>query len=280
VTAPMPMLVPVRARSFSAPLLGVFKIGLLDAVAYRGETLVWMLSTTMPIVMFLLWGTAASGQSADSMGGFDQNAFKAYFLAAFLVRQLAGSWVAFQLNMEIKDGTLALRLLRPMPPLVHYLVEQLAHIPIRAAFVFPVVLTVFALDTSIHAPSWLALLVFFPLSIVLGFLLSFFINILFGSLAFKMEQSLKVIDIWAALMFAFSGYMIPQALFPLWAQAILIYLPFRYQMGVPVEILTGALTGMRLVEALGMQALMVLVVASLAALVFRRGLHHFEAYGG
>jgi ABC-2 type transport system permease protein len=255
---------------------GIFRIGLLDAFAYRGEIFVWFLSTTMPIVMFLLWGTAAEGRT---LAGMDATAFRAYFLAAFLVRQLAGSWVCFTINQEIKDGTLALRLLRPVHPLVHYGVEQLAHIPVRGALVVPVVALVFLLDPALRSPGTVSIGLF-TVSVLLGFLISFFINVLIASLAFVTDQSLKIMDLWTALFFVFSGYLIPQALFPSWMQRLLAYLPFRYQMGVPIEILAGTMHGNAAFLAVGAQALTVLVLGALGFLAFGRGTKRFEAYGG
>jgi ABC-2 type transport system permease protein len=255
---------------------GVFRIGLLDAFAYRGEIFVWFLSTTMPVVMFLLWGTAAEGRT---LAGMDAAAFRAYFLAAFLVRQLAGSWVCFTINQEIKDGTLALRLLRPVHPLVHYAIEQLAHVPVRAALAVPIVAILFAFDPALHAPGALSMALF-VVSVLLGFLISFFVNVLIASLAFVTDQSLKIMDLWTALFFVFSGYLIPQALFPRWVQGLLVYLPFRYQMGVPVEILTGTLRGSAALASVGGQALTVMVLGALGFVAFGRGTRRFEAYGG
>lgn len=256
--------------------LGVFRVGMLDAFAYRGELIVWFLATTMPLVMFLLWGTAAEGRT---LSGMDAAAFRGYFLAAFLVREIAGSWVAYQLNMDIKDGTLSLRLLRPLHPLVHYVVEQIAHIPFRAALAFPLVFVIFAFDSALHLPPAFSIACF-AVSVVLGFLISFFVNVLIASLAFVTDQSLKVLDLWTALFFAFSGYLVPQALLPTWMQRVLLFLPFRYQMGVPVEILTGSLHGQELVRTLAMQGTMALAVGALAFACFGRGVGRFEAYGG
>jgi ABC-2 type transport system permease protein len=256
-------------------IAGIFRIGLLDAFAYRGEIVVWFLSTTMPIVMFLLWDTAAQGQP---IAGMDAAAFRGYFLAAFLVRQLAGSWVSYLINMEIKDGTLALRLLRPVHPMLHYVVEQMAHIPVRGMLAIPVVLLVFLLDPQIHSPGTLSLSLF-AVSVFLGFLISFFINVLIGALAFVTDQSLKIMDLWTALFFVGSGYLVPLALFPVWAQRMLVYLPFRYQMGVPVEILTGTLRDQPAFAALGMQLAMVVILATASLAVFQRGVRRFEAYG-
>jgi ABC-2 type transport system permease protein len=258
-------------------ITGIFRIGLLDAFAYRGELFIWFLSTTMPLVMFLLWGTAAEGRA---LAGMDSTSFRAYFLAAFLVRQLAGSWAAYAINMEIKDGTLSLRMLRPVHPLLHYAVEQAAHVPVRAALAIPVVLLVFFLDSGLHAPGVLVSTFAFPLSIALAFMISFFVNVLIASCAFVTDQSMKILDLWTGLFFVLSGYMVPLALFPIWAQQALVYLPFRYQMGVPIEILTGALHGSALLQALLMQLTMTFVLGACAYFAFDRGLRRFEAYGG
>src|SRR5262249_46741373 len=92
-------------------LPALFKVGFAEAVAYRAEFLVWMFSTTMPLIMLALWSTVAR---EAPVGRFGQKEFVAYFLVTFIVRQLTGSWAAWQMNFEIRNGTLARRLLRPI----------------------------------------------------------------------------------------------------------------------------------------------------------------------
>ena len=67
----------------------------------------------MPLIMLALWSTVARDAP---VGRFDQADFVAYFLATFVVRQLTGAWVAWQLSFEVRTGTLAMRLLRPLHP--------------------------------------------------------------------------------------------------------------------------------------------------------------------
>ena len=64
--------------------------------------------------------------------------FVAYFLATFIVRQLTGAWVAWEMNFEVRTGTLAMRLLRPIHPMVAYAVENLAAMPLRLVVALPV----------------------------------------------------------------------------------------------------------------------------------------------
>ncbi|HVY49889.1 MAG TPA: hypothetical protein VHB21_28535, partial [Minicystis sp.] len=113
------------ARAYPALL----RVGFAEAVAYRAEMVVWLLTTTMPLVSLALWSAVAD---AGPVGRFDQRRFGAYFLATLLVRQLTGSWLVWELNQEIRTGTLSQRLLKPIHPLVAYSAENLAALPMRA----------------------------------------------------------------------------------------------------------------------------------------------------
>ena len=111
------------ARAFPTLL----RVGFVDAVAYRAEMFVWVLATTMPLVMLALWSTVAR---EAPIGRYGEAQFTAYFLATFIVRQLTGSWVFYDMNFAVRNGTLAMRLLRPVHPLWAYAAEALAAMPI------------------------------------------------------------------------------------------------------------------------------------------------------
>src|SRR5262249_61681069 len=123
----------------------VFKVGFLEAVAYRAELLVWVLSTTMPLIMLALWSAVARDAP---IGGFGQLDFTAYFLATFVVRQLTGAWVAWEMNYEVRQGTLGMRLLRPIHPFITYATENLAALPMRLVVAVPVAAVGLALVAS------------------------------------------------------------------------------------------------------------------------------------
>src|SRR5262249_509647 len=127
----------------------MLKIGLAEAIAYRAEMLVWVLSTTMPFVMWVMWSAVAEvapvvGQSGRSYGA---GAFSAYCLWTFIVRQLVSSWASWEMNWEVRQGTLAMRLLRPMHPIVSYAAGHLAAIPMRVGVTLPVIAVIFITGT-------------------------------------------------------------------------------------------------------------------------------------
>ena len=146
---------PLTLRAYPTLL----RIGVLEAVAYRAELFVWMLTMTMPLVSLVLWSSAAAGTrlGREQLSGTD---LSAYFLLTLLVRMLTSSWVLWQLTDEIRTGALAQRLLKPVSPFAVYTAEQLAALPLRAALALPLigVLLAFSLRAQLsHEPLlWLA----------------------------------------------------------------------------------------------------------------------------
>ena len=83
----------------------LLRVGFASAVAYRAEFLIWMFSTNMPLVMLAIWAAVAR---SGPVAGYSQRGFTAYYIVTLLVRLLTGSWVVWEMTMEIRAGTLAL----------------------------------------------------------------------------------------------------------------------------------------------------------------------------
>jgi ABC-2 type transport system permease protein len=267
----------VSLRSTVHAFPALLKVGFADAVAYRVEMLVWVLATTMPLVMMALWTTVARG---GPVGRYDQPAFVAYFLVTFVVRQMTGSWAFYEMNFEIKNGTLAMRLLRPIHPLWAYTAESIAAMPMRALVSVPVAvvaLVVVGRNAVTHDPALWGLWV---VSVLGGWLLTLFVNFAVGSVAFYVESSMKLMDAWLVFFFILSGYLLPVDLFPPALRSVVDWLPFRYQIGLPVEILTGACTASRALVMLARQWAWVAVALGATSVMWRLGVRRFAAYGG
>jgi ABC-2 type transport system permease protein len=255
----------------------LLRVGFVEGVAYRAELVVWILSTTMPFIMLALWSAVARD---GPVGRFGQAEFTSYFLATFIVRQMTGSWISWQINFEIRHGTLSARLLRPIHPVLTFAAESLAILPLRVVAALPVVFLALALGSGAalpHDPAvWLATLVSLAGAWALGFLASFSI----GCLAFRIESSLKVMDVWLVLFWVASGYLVPIELFPAPARAVLDWLPFRYQIGLPVELLTSAHDLDAGLALLARQWAWILTFGALAIVMWRSGTRRYAAYGG
>jgi ABC-2 type transport system permease protein len=266
-----------RLRHAARAFPTLFKVGLAEIVAYRAEFLVWILTTNMPLVMLAIWQAVAA---EGPVGRFDGATFTAYYLSILIVRLLTSTWVVWQMSMEIRDGTLSARLLRPLHPLYAYAAQHLAGVPMRALVVSPIIvaLVIFAGGRlALHDP---ALIGTFALSLLGAWLLIFFTMVLVGALAFFVDSAIAVFELWLAVHAIFSGYLIPLEMLPAWIGRVAAVLPFRFMLAFPVEILVGLLGRAAAVQQLAVQWGYVLVLFALAMLVWRRGVRRFAAFGG
>jgi len=269
----------MSVRGTLRALPALLRVGFAEAVAYRAELLVWVLATTMPLIMLVLWTAVASDAP---IGRYGEAEFVAYFLATFIVRQLTGSWAAWEMNMDVRQGTLAMRLLRPVHPLVTYTIENIAALPMRLAVSVPVaVIALFTVgrDQITRDPTlWLLA----GGALLGGWLITVLVNLFIGCLAFFLESSTHVMDVYLAAFFVMSGYTVPIDVFPPVVRRIADALPFRYQIGLPVELVTAAYDGRHAAawEMLGRQWLFVALLLAVTAFAWKRGVRRFAAYGG
>jgi ABC-2 type transport system permease protein len=251
-----------------------------ESVAYRAELVVWMLTTTLPLVNMALWTAVVRG--GGQVAGYTGAGFVAYYLAALLTRQLTGSWVLWEMNTEIRTGALSARLLRPIHPLFAYSAENLGAMPLRIIILVPLMMAalLFAPRGDVVVTHDPLLVGMFVLSLVSAWLITFGTMALMGVLGFYIESAMGAFEVWFAVYAIFSGYTVPLGVFPRWFAAVATYLPFRYQLGYPVELIVGRIPSRaEALTQLGVAYGWGIAIVLLAMLAFGRGLKKFAAFG-
>lgn len=261
----------------AAVAVAYWKLGFAEAVAYRAALLVWILTTTFPLVSLVLWtGIARSG---GPIGEFGEAELAAYFVAAFLVRQLTASWVVWDLERSIRRGDLSVLLLRPVHPIFHHVMLNVTALPVRLVLALPLALGVLwaagGLEIGAHGGTlWLL-----GPALVGAWLLNFAVQAAVGCLAFWTDRSSSLYEIWAGLFMVLSGYAVPTSLFPGWLAEVARALPFHAILGFPTEVLTGRLDFTAALEFLALQWAWVAAAWLLVAAAWRRGVRAYGAFG-
>ena len=264
------------ARTLRA-LPTLLRVGVAETVAYRAEFLVWILTTTLPLVMLALWTSVASEAPFRNYTSAD---FVAYYLAGLIVRNLTGSWVAWQISEEIRMGLMSMRLLRPIHPFIAFSASHLAAIPFRTIVALPIAL-VLLLSSGASAlttePVQLALLV--P-SLALAWLITFAFLFALGALGFLFTKTMALLNLYFGLFSLLSGYLMPIPLLPPVLRGIAEVSPFRYMFSVPVELMTRPIAGRDLALLMFGQLAWGIVTLVGALWVWNRGVRRYEAVGG
>ncbi len=254
----------------------LLKANYAQSIEYRGQMIIWILSSVLPLVMMLVWIQIANTQG--SINGFTSIDFVEYYLMVTLFRRLTGAWIFWDVDGSIRTGTLSPQLLKPIHPLHRLLTQVVASKPIQLVFVLP----------PIIIASWLvgAHYDLRPLNLLLvllatagALLIEFLVQGTIGALAFWISHAAAIVDVWFWTRSLLSGWIIPLAMFPPTLQVILIYLPFRYCLAFPVEIILGDLTPDQIAQGFVIQYAWVLIFFMAFQFIWRRGLKSYGAVG-
>jgi ABC-2 type transport system permease protein len=230
----------------------------------------------MLCLMLRVWPAAAR---SGPVGGYSQQGFAAYYLGALLVRLMTGAWVVWEMTMEIRQGTLALRLLRPIHPLLQWSADNIAAIPMRGVVAIPVVGILLYVARSELAHDWFSWLLLCP-ALLGAWLIYFLVQAMIGTLALRFESAASLFDAWLGFSNVLSGYLVPLDLFPSAFRKLAVALPFRFQLSLPVELMLGRWSRMEAIELLAAQWAYVLLFFLVTRVAWRSGLRHYAAYGG
>lgn len=255
-----------------------FRVTMIRYMAYRVELVIWLISMILQPVVFLAVWQAAASHLGGQVESFSRSDFTFYFIAVMLVNHLTMAWVMFEWEGRVLHGDLSYLLLRPH----HVIHRDIGENVTFKTATFPIMLATAALlawsfDLRPEFVGW-AVLAFIP-SLFLAYVLRFLSDwtVAMGALWTTKVEAINVIYFF--LMLLFSGQMAPVQILPGPVQAVANALPFRWMIDFPVRLLMGRLTTQEVQYGLLMQAGWAVVIAALAAIIWRMGMRRYTAVG-
>jgi ABC-2 type transport system permease protein len=242
---------------------------------YRAEVIIWILGSSLPLIMMMIWmGLAKDGP----VGGYSASDFAIYFLSVFFVRQITIVWVIWELEREIRLGELSPKLLRPLDPYWQHVMDNLAEKVIRLPIIFiPIALGLWL--TGARPQLHLLNLTLFVVAIILAWLLRFNRQYSLGLLTFWTDQVTGLEQVWFALYIALSGAILPLDLLPAGLQLIIMFTPFPYKIDFPVQLILGKLSSEEILRGFTIQLFWVITFIVLRNVLWKRGLKRYGATG-
>ncbi|WP_040948936.1 ABC transporter permease [Gorillibacterium massiliense] len=248
--------------------------------AYRTHSMVSILvGPVYFIVQYFIW-TAIYGDHA-SLAGIELSRMIRYFGATALIGYLIMDFADWNLSMLVRTGKFLTFHLRPIHHRTFALSQKIGHrllgllfefLPCLLIFVF-----IFRIDMRPANVGWTVL------SVVLAFLMNFYVNYTIGLTSFWLVQSNGIRSAFLMVSGIFSGALIPLDFFPHWLQITQFFLPFQYITYVPAMVFTGhySLGGinMNIEQIVAVQGVAVLVIFALNSLIYRLAMKQFTAVG-
>ncbi len=243
---------------------------------YRASVFIWMLVNIMPLVMLAVWYTLAED---GPIGSYSQSDFVSYYLLITFARQMTTVWVIHELDYEIRHGQLSIKLLHPINPIHAFMSDNLADKVLRVAVLIPLGVIAFIVFPNIHYDVTPATITLMLVTLASAWLMRFLSQYIFALLAFWISEALTLHEIWYATWLLIGGMVAPIELFPAPIAAVAQWLPFRFMLSFPVEIMLGRLTMQELVMGLSATAFWLAVMIVVYRFVWQKGLRQFSAYG-
>ncbi len=265
-------------KAFLELYLQQFRTTFAMMLQYRAALLIWMIAHVLePLVYLVVWSTVAT-TSGGSVGDYSTREFAAYFIVLMLVNHMTYTWIMYEAEYRIREGTLSFALLKPVHPIHADIADNITSKLVTLPFMLLVAVGLAALFHPVLSPGPWAIAATFP-AILFAFLLRFFLEWTVAQVAFWTTRVSAFNQIYFVLILFLSGQVAPLTLFPPWAQTVADFLPFRWMVSFPVELLLGRLTPVDTLIGLGAQVAWVLVGLVLIRVVWHAGLRRYTAVG-
>lgn len=275
--------VVVANPTFMSTWWMILRICLAERLVYRGDFMLGTFMRFLPIVtQIFLWTAVFSAISQEQIAGYTREDFIAYYLLTMVSRAFSSMpGLASGIAGQIRKGEIKKFLIQPIDMIGFLFSQRLAHKLVYytvAAIPFAVVFWI----CRDYFPGWpsAATLAAFSASLLMSFLLGFFLEATIGMIGFWFLEVGSLLFVYMLFSFFCSGHMFPLDMLPgIWGTLVDL-LPLKYLAYYPAAVFLEKITGPDLIRGLAVQLGWVLFFMLTCRLAYQRGLRRYSAFGG
>jgi ABC-2 type transport system permease protein len=263
----------------------ILRTSIAERLAYRVDFALGTLMRFLPIVsQIFLWDAIFQGMGGGvkEIKGYNYHELIAYYLLTMVSRAFSSMpGLASSIARDIRDGTVKKYLLQPVDMLGFTLMNRLAHKLVYYGVAVAPFALVFWLCRGYFDgwPNATTLLAFLA-SLVMSFLLGFFLEATLGMIGFWFLEVSSLLFVYMLVNFFFSGHMFPLDMLPGVWPLVMKIIPLQYLAYFPAAVFLEKITGWNLVWGLAVEAFWVMFFYISARTMFHYGVRRYSAYGG
>lgn len=256
-------------------LWAFIKVNLKDALQYRGDILLFTISNVSnPIISLIVWSTISHG-SGNSLP-MSQNQIFSYFTILMFVNLVTSTWGGWFVSQDIRLGNISKLLLKPTSVLYEQLGNNISEKIFKLIYLIPVIIIVsYIYPFNVNV----SLIPLFALSLSIAALMGFLVDLIITASAFWLDDNGAVFQLFDIPMLFLSGIIIPLAVMPELVRNLTYYLPYRYFISFPIEILTGTLSSQEMGIGFVIQLIWFSIIVVGYKLSWKAGFRVYSASG-
>lgn len=254
-----------------------------EYMMYRVNFIMWRVRMVMQVMVtyFLWWAIFSTQQIAGSTFlGYSQSTMLTYVLLTSIERTVVLGTTTMEIGDIINQGKLSNFLVRPMNFFSYYIARDIGDKALNMAFVLVELGLLFlVLRPPIFLQSNGLFLLLSLIAAGIGMVMYFFFSMTLGFLGFWTSEVWAPRFISFVVMEFFAGGLFPLDILPRPLFIVSQALPFSYFVYFPVKVYLGSLTTVEIVRSLGIACVWAVFLASVALLMWKRGLRVYSAEG-
>lgn len=259
-----------------------FAIGMQNALEYRMDFVLNMVTAVFPIFIQLFMWSAIYGKTGEgAMFGYTYPQMIAYTVLAGILNRLLRTGFEYEISDDIKTGGMNKYIIRPIYHfpyrLALFLGSKTVQTGLMAAIVFA---STFFVARATGLPIGAAQVAGFLPAFALAFILNFLLFYLMSAIAFWLAEIGFFFEAVRIVFIALSGGIFPIDVLGERIARVLRWMPFQYTINFPVDVLNGRIAGSGLFQGIAVQLLWIGLLAGLSAWVWKIGSKKYVAVGG
>lgn len=272
-----------------------FRVSIEERLVYRADFALGTLMRFLQVVILIYLYAAvyesveangSNGEEAASIQGFTYLNIIAYVLLVYISRAFSSMpGLATGIATQIRNGEIKKFLIQPVDMSACLLVQRVAHkLVYYLIAVFPFAL-VFFLAQGYFDQGWPTadVMLVYVLTLILGFLLGFFMETCLGLIAFWFLEITSLTFIYMLLSFILSGHMFPLDWIPsepINFRLAVECLPFKYLAYFPAAVFLGKVQGSEMYWGLFVEFAWVTFFIVMSRVLWWRGVKRYSGFGG
>lgn len=260
------------------------RAGMLESVQYRANFFCFLIGEIMScFIMFFVWKAVFTSSTSETFMGFTMEDMVVYLFITFLTGYLTYSDGTYAIATEIRDGSIAMRMIKPCSFDMCFLFQELGNKIINVLFIFaPIVLGVECYRWAITGACQfdVAHFLLYVVSLVLAYLISFYFNVSYGFMAFYLKNLWGADILKECIINFLSGATIPLAFMPDALAKVLNFLPFSSLSYTPVMIYMGMYTPSQIAVKMLLQVFWLCFMIAMSKVIWNHAVKRLCSQGG
>jgi ABC-2 type transport system permease protein len=256
-------------------------LGFKAGIEYRVNILFSLAGAIAPVVIqTALWAVLYSGGGSADMFGFSYAQMVAYTVVAQIVSRLVRTGFEYDMNNDIRSGSLDRYLVKPVGYFGYRLFAFLGDKIVQTAAMGALLAAAVAfLSVALGFALSIPAVLLFLLGMAAAFILNFLIFWCIGLVGFWLTEVGYLFEAVRIVIIALSGGIFPLSVFGPGAERVLAFLPFRFTIQFPTELLAGRVAAGDILPSFALAGSWILMLAAMAQAAWARGLRRFAAVG-